>query len=233
MPCHRLCILLIACQVLGLFPAAVDVHPARPSGAQVGWASWYGPGFHGHQTAGGEPFSSRELTAAHRTLPLGTKVLVHNLETDAQVEVKITDRGPYAKLPRRIIDLSQAAADRLGFASHGVERVQVAVTEHAPQLTHPEEPVVYEVQVGAFRAPEQAQAVLHQVQSRHPQVSLMPRQGPLGPYYRVRVGPFRTRTTGAWVAKRLIQEGHAVFVDAVPRSELPAQHGDSMGAGLG
>jgi rare lipoprotein A len=222
------CFLLIACQVLGLFPAAYPAHPAR---AQVGLASWYGPGLQGHQTASGEPFSSRELTAAHRTLPLGTKVLVHNLQTDAQVEVKITDRGPYSKPPRRIIDLSRAAADRLGFAGHGVERVQVAVTEQAPQLTHPEEPVVYEVQVGDFRAHEQAQAVLHQVQFRHPQAYLMPRQGPSGPYYRVRVGPFRTRTTGASVAKRLIQEGHAVFMDEVPGRELPAQHRDSTGSG--
>jgi rare lipoprotein A len=214
--------LLIACQVLGPFPVAVDVHAARLARVQVGWASWYGPGFHGRRTASGEPFSMHELTAAHRTLPLGTKVLVQNLETDAQVEVKITDRGPYTKPPHRIIDLSRAAADRLGFVSYGVGQVQVAVTEQAPQLTHPEEPVVYEVQVGAFGA--HAQAVLHQVQSRHSQAYLTHRQGPLGPYYRVRVGPFGTRNMGGWIAKQLMREGHAVFVDAVPSRELLAQH---------
>jgi rare lipoprotein A len=219
------CMPLIACQVLWLFPVATDVHAARLARTQVGWASWYGPGFHGRQTASGEPFSMHELTAAHRTLPLGTKVLVHNLETDAQVEVKITDRGPSSKPPRRIIDLSRAAADRLGFGGHGIRRVQVAVTEQAPQLTHPEEPVVYEVQVGAFRARAQARAALHQIQSRHPQAYLAPRQGPLGMYYRVRVGPFRTRNTGTWIAKQLTREGHAVFVDAVPRREALEQYG--------
>jgi peptidoglycan lytic transglycosylase len=226
MPHHRWwCMLLIAWQVLWVFPAATDGRAAHLARTQVGLASWYGPGFHGRQTASGEPFSVHELTAAHRTLPLGTKVLVHNLETDAEVEVKITDRGPSSKPPRRIIDLSQAAANRLGFGGHGVRRVELAVSEQAPQLTHPEDSIVYEVQVGAFRAKAQAEAALRQIQPRHPQAYVVPRQGPLGLYYRVRVGPFHTRNTGTWIAKQLIREGHAVFVDAVPSREPLEQYG--------
>jgi rare lipoprotein A len=61
----------------------------------VGWASWYGPGLYGHPTASSEPRSRHELTTADRTLPLSTTVLVHHLETDAPVEVTITDREPY------------------------------------------------------------------------------------------------------------------------------------------
>src|SRR5918992_1115578 len=74
-----------------------------------GEASWYGKQFHGRKTANGERFSQHDMTAAHRTLPLGTKVMVENQENGEQVEVKITDRGPYAQPKRRIIDLSRAA----------------------------------------------------------------------------------------------------------------------------
>src|SRR5205085_7244749 len=79
-----------------------------------GLASYYGKGFHGRKAADGDRFSQNEMTAAHRHLPLGTKVMVENRTTGEQVEVKITDRGPYADPKRRIIDLSQAAADSIG-----------------------------------------------------------------------------------------------------------------------
>ena len=79
-----------------------------------GLASYYGKGFHGRKAADGDRFSQNEMTAAHRQLPLGTKVMVENRDTGEQVEVKITDRGPYADTKRRIIDLSKAAADSIG-----------------------------------------------------------------------------------------------------------------------
>lgn len=93
-----------------------------------GVASWYGPGFHGRKTASGKRFNTNKLTAAHRTLPFGTKVLVTNLSNDKTVEVEINDRGP-AKKTKRLIDLSKAAAKKLGFASAGVTRVRVEVVE--------------------------------------------------------------------------------------------------------
>src|SRR5512144_782834 len=79
---------------------------------QHGIASWYGPGFHGRKTASGERFNQHELTAAHKRLPLGTKATVTNLNNGKRIEVEINDRGPYAR--GRILDLSRAAADRLG-----------------------------------------------------------------------------------------------------------------------
>ena len=97
---------------------------------QVGWASWYGTYHQGRQTASGERFSRQRLTAAHRSLPLGTKVKVTNLRTKQQVMVKINDRGPYAGRTR-IIDLSEAAAKRIGLLEHGTERVEVVVVEPA------------------------------------------------------------------------------------------------------
>jgi rare lipoprotein A len=189
-----------------------------------GMASYYGKGFHGRQTANGERFSQNEMTAAHRQLPLGTKVMVENRETGVQVEVKITDRGPYADKKRRIIDLSKAAADSIGLVEQGVAPVRVVVTEEAatPQK-RPDEEVFYEVQVGAFEHREQAQAVLEQVQDWFPQAYMAPRQGPAGEYYRVRVGPFATKQAAQHIASVLTRGGHRVFLDEVPETALPPE----------
>jgi rare lipoprotein A len=97
---------------------------------QVGLASWYGKPHQGRKTASGERFSRQQLTAAHRTLPLGTKVKVTNLRTKQQVVVKINDRGPYGG-GRRIIDLSEVAAKRIGLLEHGTERVELVVVDPA------------------------------------------------------------------------------------------------------
>ena len=88
-----------------------------------GWASWYGPELHGEPTASGEPFDMHDLTAAHRTLPLGTRVQVRNLTNGRTVEVRINDRGPFPE--DRIIDLSRAAAGRIGMLPSGSALVEV------------------------------------------------------------------------------------------------------------
>ena len=100
-------------------PAAVYV--------QRGAASWYGPGFHGRKTASGERFNQHSFTAAHRKLPLGTKATVTNLNNGKTVEVEINDRGPYVR--GRIIDLSKAAAERLGMKDAGTTLVRLEVTK--------------------------------------------------------------------------------------------------------
>ena len=91
----------------------------------VGSASWYGPGFNGRRTASGEVFNQNAITAAHRTLPFGTRVLVTNLNTGQQVTVRINDRGPYSG--HRIIDLSAGAAAQIGLTRSGVGTVQLDV----------------------------------------------------------------------------------------------------------
>ena len=88
-----------------------------------GTASWYGPGFHGKKTASGEIYDQTKLTAAHKTLPLGTKARVTNLDNGSTVEVEINDRGPFVE--GRIIDLSRAAAGALGFVESGTAPVEV------------------------------------------------------------------------------------------------------------
>jgi len=90
---------------------------------QSGRASWYGPGFHGKVTASGETFDDAALTAAHKSLPLGSKARVTNVINGNSVEVKINDRGPWTQ--GRIIDLSRAAARALGILEKGIAIVRV------------------------------------------------------------------------------------------------------------
>ena len=88
-----------------------------------GEASWYGTDFHGRLTATGEPYDMYNFTAAHRTLPLSTWILVKSLSNGKTVVVRVNDRGPFAK--GRILDLSYAAAKKLGFVKQGAVRVEI------------------------------------------------------------------------------------------------------------
>ena len=109
-------------------PAPAMVKPdvtAKPETKPVatGKASWYGPGFHGKKTASGEIFDDAKLTAAHKTLPMGSKAKITNLRNGKSVKVEINDRGPY--VADRVIDLSQAAAHAIGMIDRGVVPVRV------------------------------------------------------------------------------------------------------------
>ena len=98
-----------------------------PESDQRGLASWYGPRFHGRRTASGEIFNRRALTAAHRTLPFGTRVCVRSHLTGRAVVVRINDRGPFTG--NRVIDLSQAAAQELGMQGLGIKPVELWLLE--------------------------------------------------------------------------------------------------------
>jgi rare lipoprotein A len=103
----------------------IAIAPAAGEFQQKGNASWYGREFQGKKTASGEKFNMNDLTAAHKTLPLGSVVLVKNLENGKTVKVRINDRGPFAK--NRIIDLSHAAAKKLDMISSGEAPVAIKV----------------------------------------------------------------------------------------------------------
>lgn len=90
---------------------------------QKGTASWYGPGFHGRKTASGERFNSNDMTAAHRSLPFGTRLKVTNESNGRSVVVRVNDRGPFAH--RRIIDLAKGPAQALGLTSSGTAYVSL------------------------------------------------------------------------------------------------------------
>jgi rare lipoprotein A len=209
-----------ACKVLVLSYTHVDASRWISERGQVGMASWYGNRFHGRETASGERFSMMQLTAAHRYLPLGTKVIVTNLATNEAVEVKVNDRGPFWEARRRIIDLSRAAADTIGLLSRGVGQVQVVVSEEAFELRDANDAVMYEVQVGAFLEIEQAQEMVQQLQGIFPTAYVATRDGPFGSYHRVRIGPFEARREAQEVAHALVQAGYYVFLDEVAASSL-------------
>lgn len=101
--------------------------PAAPRVVQTGAASWYGQAHHGKKTASGEAFDMYALTAAHRSLPLGTRIRVTNVANGRAIDVRINDRGP--AIPGRIIDLSYGAARALGAVGDGVFRVRIAILE--------------------------------------------------------------------------------------------------------
>lgn len=94
---------------------------------QSGVASYYGPGFHGRRTANGETFNMNAMTAAHRTLPFGTKLKVTNLNNGQSAIVRVNDRGPYTG--GRVIDLSVAAAKQIGSTQAGTAKVKLEVVE--------------------------------------------------------------------------------------------------------
>lgn len=120
-PLHGLLLGLLLLQ--GCASAQTSSFPGQKI-ALEGTASYYGDKFHGRRTASGELHHQGEMTAAHRTLPFGTRVKVTNLKNKRSVVVTVNDRGPHK--PGRIIDVSQAAARELGFMRQGLTRVRLA-----------------------------------------------------------------------------------------------------------
>lgn len=120
-------------------PSAPRPPAARPSAfEQTGEASWYGRQHHGKRTASGETYDMHKLTAAHRTLPLGTRVRVTNLDNGRTVDVRINDRGPF--VASRVLDLSYAAARRLGAVGDGVVPIGLTVLADSASDDSPERP---------------------------------------------------------------------------------------------
>jgi rare lipoprotein A len=105
--------------------SACATSPHRADFKKRGVASWYGPRHHGKKTASGEFFDMNKLTAAHRTLPFNTWVRVRNMSNGNSVRVRINDRGPYSG--HRIIDVSKAAAEKLGMIKAGATEVELEI----------------------------------------------------------------------------------------------------------
>lgn len=102
-----------------------EIMERTASKISTGVVSWYGDKFHGRKTASGEKYDKHELTAAHKSLPFGTKVKVTNIRNGKSVVVEINDRGPYAK--SRVLDLSQAAFSEIGQTNTGVMQVEYEI----------------------------------------------------------------------------------------------------------
>ena len=172
---------------------------------QVGIASWYGPGFHGSRTASGEVYNMYRFTAAHKTLPLGTYVKVINLENGRSVIVKINDRGPF--VPGRIIDLSYAAAKKLGMLKKGTAKVKIVAL--GKRVDHRYLSVNYAygrfyIQIGAFKNKLNAYTFKWRIYRRY---RLSVRVVRLRGYYRVLAGPVRSYKEAVAFKERLKRKG--------------------------
>jgi len=172
---------------------------------QYGVASWYGGDFHGRPTSSGEIYDMYQLTCAHNTLPLGTTVMVTNLENGRSLELKVNDRGPFVK--ERIIDLSYAAAQILGIWEKGTIFVKVEVI--APLI---EQIQRFTCQVGSFIDEVKAQKLAEQLRKNFENVYVTTVETITEKYHRVRVGQFETRESALGVAEKLSQMGLKVLI---------------------
>lgn len=180
-------------------PRPIDRFPGYPIGfVERGMASWYGPGFHGNKTANGEQYDMYKLTAAHRTLPLGSVAVVHSLTSGRQATVRINDQGPFAR--GRVLDLSLAGAQALGMVGNGTDQVELRVVDYH---SRPEGMGVLRVQVGAFADLQNARALFVQVQRDFADGRIIPIDLPEGHRYRVQIGRFLTEPEAQMAAGRL------------------------------
>lgn len=190
-----------------------EPEPHRREFRQRGIASWYGRRFHGKPTASGEPYDMYAMTAAHPTMPIPSYARVTNVANGRSVVVRINDRGPF--LHNRIIDLSYAAAHRLGYINQGSALVEVErvfpQTESAPTTTPAPAPAApidaagaLYVQLGAFSARDNAESLRARIareieESLDRAIEVVFHQG----LFRVRVGPYGSESEASGIAERL------------------------------
>ena len=207
-PCLFFLVVMFGCAVP---PAKVRVTPP-PEGrlSQVGIASWYGPGFHGKATTSGAIYNQYELTAAHQTLPLGTRVMVTNLENGSATEVLVNDRGPFAK--NRIIDLSYAAAQSIQMVGPGTALVRIDVVDSPVRLSAIRANLDYTLQLGSFAQLENAQQLRDRIAKAFANVAISPLQSKDMTYYRVHLGTFSSRSAAEEQARQVSQAGYSVII---------------------
>ena len=185
---------------------------------QRGVASWYGRDFHGKKTSNGEIYNMYAMTAAHKTLPLGTYVRVHNLENNRSIVVRINDRGPFVR--GRIIDLSYAGANDIGIVGPGTARVEVVALGRRETST-PGSGTTYiqddyysgnfTFQVGAFLNRANAEKLRRKLDRTYKNAHISEYDNGANTFYRVRVGKVSTLEQAAEYEAYLIQNG---FPDA-------------------
>jgi len=187
-----------------------------------GVASWYGPNFHGKRTSSGEPYDMYKMTAAHKQLPLPTYLLVTNLDNGRQAVVRVNDRGPFAH--GRIIDLSYAAAVKLGVVRRGTANVEIRAIEPgrplpqvaqqppaprpAPPATAPGSDGNIYLQAGAFSSELNARQLHSRLRDAiDPLITVNTSADPARPLYRVRLGPLQSMEQAMSLAHRLARLG--------------------------
>jgi rare lipoprotein A len=183
---------------------------------QVGKASWYGKKFHGRKTANGEIYDMYAISAAHKTLPIGTYVRVHNLNNNKKIVVRINDRGPFVR--GRIIDLSYAAAKKIGIVGSGTAKVKILAlgvageSEPKTDKRRTYVPVNYYAgnftfQVGAFRDRQNAERFRGKLAQKYRNAHITTYDGGDSIYYRVRLGKSSNLEQAAEYEKYLNKNG--------------------------
>jgi rare lipoprotein A len=170
---------------------------ARVGQVERGIASWYGDPYHGRQAANGEIYDMEKLTAAHRTLPFNTWVRVHNERNGKEVEVRITDRGPF--IEGRIIDLSRAAARVIEMIGPGIVPVRVTVIAAGDNRRAAGN---FAVQAGVFREQRRAEKLKKALSKRYDPVVVAPRAGTRAEW-QVLVGREPTEESAAMLARQV------------------------------
>jgi rare lipoprotein A len=185
--------------------------------SQRGKASWYGRKFHGRKTANGETYNMYAMTAAHKTLPLGTYVRVHNLKNNRKIDVRINDRGPFIR--GRIIDLSYTAAKKLGIVVSGTAPVEIVALGAAakPRVAASKGPsyvpVNYQegsftIQIGAFSNRKNAEGLKRRLNRSYKNVHISAYYDGYDTFYRVRVGIYSTLEEAEAYEKNMIKKGY-------------------------
>lgn len=189
---------------------------------QRGIASWYGKDFHGKKTANGEIYDMYAMTAAHKTLPLGTHVSVRNLKNNRVIEVRINDRGPFVR--GRIIDLSYTGAKKLDIVGPGTAPAEVIALGTVSPASGPQKAYIpvdvysgnFTIQVGAFGNRENAERLAERLEAKYRNVHIIPYESSQGTFYRVRIGKFNDLRKAEESESVLIQSG---FPDAFTVAE--------------
>lgn len=171
--------------------------PAPIIQGEEGIASWYGHPFDGRRTSSGEIYNMHAMTAAHRTLPFGTLVRVHDLENGKSVEVRINDRGPFVE--GRIIDLSHAAAMAMGMSGTALVRLQILKPGHETSAG------IYAVQIGAFLDRSNAERLKHRIEKRFHPVVIKTEDHGKRVFNLVLVGQESTQQEAQQLASRLVR----------------------------
>ena len=184
-------------------PAADSLSASSARWTEEGVASWYGgdDGFEGKPTASGEIYDSSLLTAAHRELPLGTVVEVLSVQNGQSVRVRINDRGPF--IAGRIIDLSRAAAGKLGLIVPGTGRVRLTILKPGPVVPLISTSGLWSVQIGSFAIASNAERHADRARATGRTVSLEPYNG----LTRVKVGAYPSRGQAQDVLAALERQG--------------------------
>ena len=189
-----------------LIATCTRIRYTEPTNVQTGRASWYGPDFHGKTTSNKEVYNMYDLTAAHRTLPFDTYVIVTNLNNGKSVTVRINDRGPFVE--GRIIDLSYAAASIIDAVESGVIPVRLEIIEgkSPPQGTQK-----FYVQLGSFVSKKNAQALMTKIKKKYKGVYVTVFKTANQTYHRVRIRALNLEEAEK-IARHLASDGIASYV---------------------